>query len=355
MKLVWRPGAAAERGWRAGLVAKTALTGIAAAAALLAVPAMAYAAPAKAAAKHPSTVSVSASPRVAVAGTGVKLTATVKSANPAPTGSVTFWWGSKRLCSGNLSHGSAHCNAKFTTAGDFAVRGVYSGDAKHAGATGKVTVVATKAATIARITSVIPADPPPGFPADVPAGTPATVTVTVTNRAGALAPTGKVSVNPTDTSDVQKGYSCTFILTASSHGKGTCQIKPPPPTFGTIMYVATYRGDGAHTGSASAQFKVIVPDVTVTTVSFSGAMGALTATVTNQKLNNISPSAGGTGTVTFTTGGATICSDVKLSYTAATGNTATCSYTPTGGSATVTATYSGDEHNLGSSGTTTVG
>jgi len=335
---------------KAGLVWKTALAGIVAAAALLAVPAMADAAPARAAAKHPSTVSVSASPRVAVAGTGVKLTATVKSANPAPTGSVTFWWGSKKLCSAKLSGRSAHCDTSFHTAGSYAVRGAYSGDAKHAGATGRVTVVATKAATVTKIASV--------SPDRVPAGHSATVTVTVANRAGALAPIGTVSVKPTDATDAkQKGYSCTVTLKAAAHGRGTCKITPPTPTYGTIEYIATYSGDGAHSSSKSGMYTVIVPDATTTAVSFSGAMDTLTATVTNQAKDNISPSAGGKGTVTFTIGGTAItgCSDVPLSYTAATGNTATCFYTPAGGSATVTAAYSGDEANLASSGTVTVG
>ena len=335
---------------KARLISKTALSGMAAAAVLLAVPATAYAAPAKAAAKHPSSVSVSASPRVAVAGTGVKLTATVKSANPTPTGSITFWWGSRKLCSAKLSHKSAHCGTSFRTARGYAVRGVYSGDAKHAAATGKVTVVATKATTVTKITSV--------SPDRVPAGHSAIVTITVANRAGTLAPTGTVSVKPTDAADAkQKGYTCTVTLKAASHGRGTCKITPPVPTYGTIEYVATYSGDGAHSSSKSAKYTVIVPDVTTTVVSFSSTMDTLTATVRNQAKDNISPSAGGTGTVTFTSGGTAIsgCSDVSLSFTAATGNTATCPYTPAGGSATVTATYSGDKANLGSSGTATVG
>jgi len=85
-------------------------------------------------------------------------------------------------------------------------------------------------------------------------------------------------------------------------------------------------------------------------------MDTITAIVTNQAKNNISCSAGGTGMVPFSIGGAPPigwCNGVSLSYNKATGNTATCSYTSTGGSLTVTATYSGDEANLGSSGTAT--
>jgi len=343
-----RSGPAREPRRMAGLVSKTAVTVVTAAAALLAIPALASAAPLHAAAKHPSTVSVSASPRITLAGTAVKLTATIKSANPAPTGSVTFWWGSKKLCSAKVSAKSAHCDKDFTAAGDYAVRGVYSGDAKHAGATGKVTVVVKKNTTVTKITSV--------SPDRVPAGHSATVKVTVTSRKGAPAVTGTVSVKPADAKIAgEKGYSCTVTLKAASDGTGTCKITPPVPTYGTIEYVATYKGDGGHSGSKSGEYKVVVPDVTTTTVSFSPAMDALTATVTNQAKDNISGSAGGTGTVTFSIGGAAIpgCSGVSLTYTKATGNTATCSYTPTGGSVTVTATYSGDEANLGSSGTVT--
>ena len=327
----------------AGIVSKTA---VAAAAALLAVPAMASAAPARAAVKHSSTLSVSASPRVTLAGTVVRLSATVKSANPTPTGSVTFWWGSKKLCSGKLSKDSTHCNTEFRTAGDYAVRGVYSGDSRHSGATRKVTVVVKKNTTVTKINSI--------SPDRVRAGQSATVKVIVASRAGAPAATGTVSVKPTDAADAGKaGYSCTVTLKAASHGTGTCKVTPPVPTYGTIEYVATYHGDGAHSGSKSGQYKVIVPDVTTTTASFSSATDTITATVTNQEKNNISPSAGGTGTVTFSIGGVVIagCTDAALSYSMATGNTATCSYTPTAGSVTVTATYSGDEANLRSSGT----
>jgi hypothetical protein len=344
-----RSGAAGEPRHMTRIVSKAAVTVVTATAALLAVPALASAAPLRAAAKHPSTVSVSASPRVTVAGKAVKLTATVKSANPAPTGSVTFWRGSTKLCSAKLSKKSAHCGTEFRTAGDYAVRGVYSGDAKHAGATGKVTVVVKKDTTVTKITSV--------SPDRVAAGHSAIVRVTVTSQVRGLAATGAVSVKPTDAGDTEKGYACTVTLKAASKGTGTCKITPPVPTYGTIEYVATYKGDGGHSGSKSGDHKVIVPDVTTTAVSFSGSEDTLTATVTNQAKSNISPSAGGTGTVTFSTGGTPVsaaCTDVKLSYTMATGNTATCPYTPTGEAVTVTATYSGDTANLGSSGTVAV-
>jgi hypothetical protein len=442
---------------KAGLVPKTAITVITAAAALLAVPAMATMASAAtmatthAAARHSSKVSVSASPRVADAGTTVKLSATVKSANPKPTGSVTFWWGNRKLCSAKLSNRSAHCDTSFRTADNYGVRGVYSGDAKHAGATGKVTVVAVKAPSTTtfavpaavttgesvRLIAGVSSHSPlavtgtvkftsgstalcsakvskgaascsgswktPGSyhvkasyggdgahapssrtsgtitvkapvygttttitsiaPDDLTQGKSATVTVTVASPAGAPPATGTVEVEPTDPTLVMEdpAYACHFTLTAASDGTGTCTITPGG--YGFTYYDASYSGDATHSESTyTGKYQVTVKDTTTTAVTFAPADGTvgtadtITATVTNQGMDNISPTAGGTGTVTFAiAGGSTICSDVPLSYTAATGNTATCSYTPTtAGSVMITATYSGDDDNMTSMDTETL-
>lgn len=432
------------------LVPKTAAIMITAAAALVAVPAMASAAPLHVAAKLSSKVSVSASPRDALAGTTVKLSATVGSANPTPTGSVTFWWGSHKLCSAKLVNRSGHCNTSFHTAGTYQVRAVYSGDAKHNGASAILSrIIASKAASSTKLT-VSTLTPAPGqqvtftaavsshsplavggwvhmnvgsttlcsasvvhglavcrytwkttgssrvtasylgdgahsasaatsgtisvkkytttttitsiAPNDKAAGTPLTVTVTVASPAGAPAATGTVSVAPTAAAIAGlPGYSCTATL---SGGTGTCTITPPVGTFGFIFYDAAYNGDASHsTSKYTGMYQVTVPDTTATAVAFAPAAGTvgtpdtITATVTNQADDNISPAVGGSGTVTFTIGGVAIagCTDVPLSFTMATGNTATCSYTPTAvGSVTVTATYSGDPDNLTSAGTGTL-
>jgi hypothetical protein len=424
------------------LVPKTAAIVITAAAAMLAVPAMASAAPLHVAAKHASKVSVSASPRVANAGTTVKLSATVSSANPKPTGSVTFWWGKHKLCSTKLVNRSGHCNTSFHTAGSYAVRGLYSGDAKHAPATGKVTVVSTKAATSTTIsvsslaptagtsvtfnagvsshsrlaatgtvrftsgsttlcsatlskgaahcghpfaagsykvtatylgdgahaashatsgtitvkaapkatttTTITGANPNPVDP-----GSTSTVTVTVTSATGT--PTGTVTVAATGADAGLTGDKCTVTL---SGGTGSCGISPASDTFGAITLVATYNSDATHNGSKSAVYTLHVPAPTTTTVTFKA--DTLTADVANPVGNNISPSAGGTGTVTFSIGGVDIagCTDVPLVFTATSGtgatatgtNAATCAYTPTA-AGTVTATYSGDDENQTSMGT----
>jgi len=425
------------------LVPKTAAIVVTTAAAMFAVPAMASAAPMHAAAKHPSKVSVSASPRVSFAGTRVKLSATVSSANPKPTGSVTFWWGRHKLCSTRLVNRSGHCYTSFHTAGNYGVRGVYSGDTKHATATGKVTVVSRKAGTNTSI-SVTSLAPTAGTPVTINAGisshsplaatgtvrftagstllcsvlvskgaahcthafaagsytvtatylgdgahaashntsgtikvhaapknattttitganpnpddpgATATITVTVTSATGT--PTGTVAVAATGADAGLKGDSCTATL---SGGTGTCQVTPAADTFGDITFVATYGGDATHNGSKSGNFTLHVPAPTTTTVTF--AKDTLTADVANPVGNNISGSAGGTGTVTFSIGGVDIagCADVPLVFTPNAGqsgpgaigtNAATCAYTPTA-AGTVTATYSGDNENQKSTGT----
>jgi len=417
------------------VVPKTAAIVITAAAAMLAVPAMASAAPMHAAAKHASKVSVSASPRNAVAGTTVKLSATVASANPKPTGSVTFWWTSHKLCVATLAKGSGHCNAKFDKAATYPVRAVYSGDAKHAGATGKVNVVATKASTTTKVSpsttdttagtkitftagvsshgplvatgwvtftsgsttlcskvglshsataqcryafsgvgkhtvtatyggdvahlashgtsGAITVNPAPkaattttitGFaPTPVNASTTETVTVTVTSPTGT--PTGTVTVEVENIPTIK----CTATL---SGGTGTCPLTLGAG-FGLTPFVATYSGDSSHqTSTGNSSVEVRAP--TTTKVAF--AAGAVTANVENTTGNNISGSAGGKGTVTFYTGtpgaGTAIaaCTDVALSYTKATGNTAMCSAIP-GDAGTVYAVYSGDAENEGSTST----
>lgn len=431
---------------------------VAAASALLVIPALAAvsafapaasAAVAHPAAKQPSKVTVSAAPGTAVAGTKVTLSATVKSAGATPTGTVSFYSGSVKLCAAALARAAGHCTAVFRTAGTYTVTGKYSGNSAHAAASGTTRVKATLAATGTAV-SVSTSSPYPGeavtltaavsshsplaptgtvkfsdaagtlctgtlsggkahcthawkatghytvtaryagdgahaassrtsgaitvaklatatditsiSPGSVAPGTPSTVTVTVTTPAGTPAPTGTVTIAPTDVAPpVAAGYICTVKLTATSDGTGSCEVTPPNPSYGIIDYEATYGGDSAHGSSVSTgTHELLVPDTTTTTVAFSPAAGTvhmtdvITATVVNEAGDNISPSAGGTGTVTFSIGGTDIsgCIDVSLSYSDATGNTATCDYTPgASGSVTVTAAYSGDDLNDPSSGT----
>jgi hypothetical protein len=291
--------------------------------------------------RYSTTTAVTASTTTPYPGQAVTLSAAVKSSGPAATGSVKFTDAAGTLCTGTLKSGTASCAYTWTAAGGpYTVTGAYAGDTAHAGSNGTAgTVKVAQLATTTKITSI--------DPGSVPDGVPAVVTVTVTSASGPV-PTGKVVVAATD------GITDTCTATLTS-GTGSCDITPPTPSYGVIDLVATYAGDAAHAGSPSGTSELFVPDNTTTAVA--GTAETLTATVVNQGEDNISPSAGGTGTVSFTVDGAAVagCTNVALTYAGSGNNVATCSYTPaTAGSYPVVATYSGDPLNLKSTGDATL-
>jgi hypothetical protein len=314
----------------------------------------ASAATARVAARHGTTTTVSATPSTAFVGRAVRLSATVRSRVGTPTGVVTFTWNGRRLCVATLRHGSGSCLARFSRARTYLVQGTYARNSRYFGSSG-----------FARVRIVNPPPPRPHStvttisnpnPGTVLAGKPFTVNVTVTSASGI--PTGRVVVAPTSPTGLPPSYSCTATLAA---GKGSCQVTPGAGTFGDIFYEATYSGDATHTKSVSTgMHELIVPETTTTSVTPATAVHGsvtLTATVIGQAKSNISPSAGGTGTVNFTItqGTATVatCSNAKLTYNGAGDNLATCTVTLAASTTayTVTAVYSGDPNNLTSMGT----
>jgi len=90
--------------------------------------------------KHSSKTTASASPTTAKTRQDVKFSATVTSSGKAPTGTVTFWFGTRKLCVAKVSDGKASCAAKFYSASKKKVTAKYSGDSTHATSSGTVTV-----------------------------------------------------------------------------------------------------------------------------------------------------------------------------------------------------------------------
>lgn len=90
--------------------------------------------------KHSSKTTASASPTTAYTHEDVKLSATVKSSGKTPTGTVTFWIGSRKLCVAKVSKGKASCEHVFTRASKKKITARYSGDATHEASSGTVTV-----------------------------------------------------------------------------------------------------------------------------------------------------------------------------------------------------------------------
>ncbi len=90
--------------------------------------------------KHSSKTTVSASPRTAYTRQDVKLSATVKSSGTTPAGTVTFWFGTRKLCETTVSKGKASCKAAFFVASKKTITARYSGDSTHKASSGTVTV-----------------------------------------------------------------------------------------------------------------------------------------------------------------------------------------------------------------------
>jgi hypothetical protein len=94
--------------------------------------------------KHTSTTTASASPKTAFTRQDVKLSASVKSSGKTPTGTVTFWFGTRKLCVAKVSKGVASCKAAFFVASKKTITARYSGDSTHKASSGTVRVTIKK-------------------------------------------------------------------------------------------------------------------------------------------------------------------------------------------------------------------
>ena len=347
MKLRWPLGAA-----------RTASVAVLAAAAC----AM-WAMPASAATAAPSvfrfaTKTVVSAPKTAYTHTNIKLSATVKGAGRTPSGTVAFWFGTRRLCHASLSRGKMSCNASFADAATKTVRAVYSGDSRHKRSSGTATIkVTNKPATGKYATATT--ETKPAYIDTVQAGNDETLTATVASVGGGAVPTGTVSFAPTNLgTGPMPGYIvCNAKLV---NGTGSCTVDPPVGTWGFVLYEATYSGDSTHTGSVSAgEHKLITPDPTFTTVEGPATAAAGSVTITADVVPNTYGGLGynilagysetGGDTVQFSVDGITVCAASALQWNATTKvNYATCAATLAAGSHSVVATYSGDEYTDGS-------
>ncbi len=303
-----------------------------------------WALPASAATKHASTTTVSVA-KSAFVGASVKLSATVKSSG-TPTGVVTFWLGTRKLCHGTLSKGATSCSARFYSINTKTITGKYSGDGSHAASSGTAKLKVVRSGTVTKITNA--------NPSNVDSGAAFTFHVQVVVAAGTPPATGFVTVAPTDPAGLSAAFRCTATLAG---GKGSCTIHPPG--FGIIHYQASYSGSPVHISSKTAAgvFALAVQNTTTTTVApATAAPGDVTlvATVVNQAASDIAPP-DGNGTVAFYVDGAVVCPAQPLAdASAGADNLATCDDTLAAGTYTVDAVYSGDDTNVTSTGTVTL-
>jgi hypothetical protein len=361
MRLNRPPGVASNpepaRGYRAGagVVRTLSVTAMAAAACAM------FALPASAAThhttKHASTVSVSASPKTAYTEAAVKLSATVKSSGKTPTGRVAFWFGTRRLCRETLSRGKASCSVKFADAATKKITAKYTGDSTHKMASGTVSVVIKNKPATGKFASLVTINNPPlNAPVTAQAGTTTELKATVTSAGGGV-PTGTVTFVPTNLGPAPfaTNITCSFTL---ADGTGECPVDPPVGTWGFILYQAIYSGDATHTGFstvAGAEYKLITPDPTFTTVESPATAAAGSVSILADVVPNTYGGPGynilagfsetGGDTVQFTVDGTVACAASALQWNATTEvNYATCADTLAAGTHSVVATYSGDEY-----------
>lgn len=242
--------------------------------------------------KHHTSTTVSASPNPVYVDSPVTLTATVR--GWVPTGTVDFYFGTRRLCHASLSKLKAHCTyGGFANAAVKTITAKYLGNSTHAASSGttKLTVKNKPATTKYATTTTITNTPNPGT---VVVGKTFTFDVTVTtSTAGAPAATGTVDV----TADgLASDFDCAAPIT---DGAGTCTITAPQ--YGAVDYTASYSGDATHgTSTYEGPFELTMMNATTTTVAGSGAAGDVTLTAeVNAGGADIDETSGGTGTVKF--------------------------------------------------------
>ena len=231
--------------------------------------------------KYATTTVVSA-PKTGYTHTNIKLSATEKGRGGNPTGTVTFWSGTRKLCHGSLKARKTSCVAQFVDPATKTVIAKYSGNAHHKASSGKTTIKIThKPATGKSATTTTLNNPPLNAPVTEQAGTEVTLKATVTSAGGGV-PTGSVEFVPTNLG----GGPCATDITCSgalADGVAECTVDPPVGTWGFVLYQAIYSGDATHATSetvAGAEYKLITPDPTFTTVESPATAAAGSVTIT---------------------------------------------------------------------------
>lgn len=271
-----------------------------------------------------SLTEIQTTPNPSIAGQSVSFTTTVTgtASNGTPNGTVNIDFGDGNSSTVTLSGGTATTNHTYATAGSKSVTANYSGDStNYVASSGSLTQTVNKATSS------------PGLnisPSPAVVGQASTFSVTVSGASGVPTPTGTATINFGD------GSSNT-VLTLSS---GTASTTHSYSTAGNFTVTLTYSGDTNYANAAPTFPLTVSAGTSGTTIGTSanpspfGQSVTFTATVTGSNP---------TGTVQFLDG-ATLLGSVTLSAGSATFSTSALSQ----GSHSITAVYSGDSNNNGS-------
>ncbi len=284
-----------------------------------------------------TTTSLVAAPNPSVFGQTVTLTATVSVTAPGvstPTGTVTFMDGMVSLGTATLNgSGVASIQTSGLSVNTHALTAIYSGDTDDATSTSNtVSQVVNPASTT---TSLVAAPNPSVF------GQTVTLTATVSVTApGVSTPTGTVTFMD----------GATSLGTATLNGAGVASIQTSGLSVNTHSLTAVYSGDTDDAGSTStAVSQVVNKDATSTALvaapnpSVYGQSVTLTATISVSSPGASTPS----GTVTFFDGMTSLGSAPVNGSGVASISTSGLSVN----THSLTAVYSGDGNELGSSST----
>ncbi len=273
--------------------------------------------------RTPTTATLASSPNPSAYGQAVTFTATVSAASGTPTGTVVFSEAFTILGSATLVNGSASISVSSLAVGSHSIISAYQGSLGFQPSTSAALkqVVNPPATTTTLFSSLNPSV----------FGQAVSFTAAVSSASGT--PTGTVIF-----------YDGSTAIGSATLANGIASLSTSSLAAGSHSITAAYQGSSAFGPSTSAPLNQVVNPAITTTSLVSSANPArvrqsvtYTATVTSQY------GGAATGAVTFQDGGSTIAT-VPLANNQAAYNT---TYTK-GGSHAITATYSGDVSNLGS-------
>jgi len=193
-----------------------------------------------------STTTLAATPNPASLGQSVTLKATITGSGAAPTGTVTFDYGSESLAIATIKSGAASFAASTNglPPGTYPITAKYSGDSNYNPSSGTASVKLNSAPT----TTTLTASPTTVTP-------PASVTLTATVKRSATGSTGTPTGSVTFYADGTDALA-TVKLNANGIASLTASSKGYPA--GKYPITAKYLGDASDTTSTSSSVTVTV-------------------------------------------------------------------------------------------------
>jgi hypothetical protein len=268
-----------------------------------------------------TTTTLTASANPATVGQAVTLSAEITT-QPGliPTGTVTFYNGTTVLGTASVMADDAFLTTTALPVGSDSLTAVYSGDASNNGSSSAVlTEVVNPAQTMVMLSSS-------SNPAQ--AGQPVTFTADVMGTGG-VTPTGTITF-----------YDGTTVLgTVSLNGMGMAALTVSDLAVGSHSITAVYSGDATYSGSSSSPLQEVIDTLGSTTTTLTASANPATAGQAVTLSAMITPQPGLIPTGTAVLGTASVMADDAFLTTTA---------LPVG-SESLTAVYSGDPSNNGSS------